>query len=170
MRFAPRHGHKAFYATAAQVLPLLLLALVFERRYFEREEESPATSLWLLALLTSVGGGGIIAFLALLQDDVSSFSTIAVLFGLTFGTQALIQSLFAARAAALGTWLPERLRVLLKYLALVGLVAIIVLMSVFDSEAVAAASICVLVLLFATLSMAVGDVSELRRRGDGSDD
>jgi hypothetical protein len=33
-----RYGHPEFYAVAAQVMPILLLAIVFEQRLFRRRE------------------------------------------------------------------------------------------------------------------------------------
>ena len=48
-----RYGHVEFYSVAAQVMPVLLIALVFEQRLFEREG---LTALARLALTTSVGG------------------------------------------------------------------------------------------------------------------
>lgn len=59
-----------YYASMAQVLPVLFLALVFEYRIFhERRDEPPALSLWLLTVTTLLLGGEVVVLTALHDQE-----------------------------------------------------------------------------------------------------
>lgn len=57
-------GDEAFYSTTAQVIPVLLLALMFERRYFEIRDAPAWADLFLLFMLIALTGGELAALAA----------------------------------------------------------------------------------------------------------
>lgn len=57
-------GDEAFYSTTAQVIPVLLLALMFERRYFEIRDAPAWADLFLLSILIALTGGELAALAA----------------------------------------------------------------------------------------------------------
>jgi hypothetical protein len=48
-----------FYSTAAQVIPVFLLVLIFEQRFFEAGDESPSRGLFMISFLIACAGGGV---------------------------------------------------------------------------------------------------------------
>lgn len=97
-----------FYATAAQVIPIFVLALAFEFRFFEPRDETVAEALLLVSLLVALAGGEILALVALLTEDAERFTKPMVLFGLVWGGIGLFVPLFVPRMRVLAQELTER--------------------------------------------------------------
>lgn len=98
---------EAFYSTAAQVIPILILALVFERRYFEARDDPAWVDLFLLSVLIALVGGEYFALAAVKADEPPGpFTEVLVAVALAWGGLALFVPLFRDRLRNLGQTLP----------------------------------------------------------------
>lgn len=137
-----------FYSVAAQVIPVLVLALVIERRYFQRQPtESSGQSLFLLTVLLALVGGEFLALSALLEGpSPSALRQSVVMLALVWGFLGLLggalRDRFAAASDALPAWLVSIVRIAWPF-ALLGVIALSV---VFNSPDVIAAAVWVLVI------------------------
>jgi hypothetical protein len=99
-----------FYATVAQVLPVLALALLLERRFFERpSNERTSVSLFLLSTLTILVGGEVVAVTAVLSGG-SPVAEAVVMAALTLALMGLFVPVFARQFAVVARASPRWLR------------------------------------------------------------
>ena len=82
-----------FYSTAAQVIPVVVLALAFEYRFFERRETTVGEGLFALSLLAALAGGEFLALSGLLTDQAERFTKPMVMAGLFWGAIGLFTPL-----------------------------------------------------------------------------
>ncbi len=119
-----------FYATAAQVIPVLALALLLERRLFERSDDvSTSGSLYLLSALILLVGGELVALNAVLSGG-SSVAVAVTMAAFTWGLLFLFASAFRRQIAALSQAAPRWVRTIAEPALLilsVGMVATIML-------------------------------------------
>jgi len=100
-----------FYATAAQVIPVLALALLVERRlFFERSDHlSVSVTLYALSVLIILVGGELVALNAVLSGG-SSVALAVTMAALTWGLLFLFASAFHRQIAALSRAAPRWVR------------------------------------------------------------
>ncbi len=99
-----------FYATMAQVLPVLALALLLERRFFERpSNERTSGSLFLLSTLAILVGGEVVAVTAVLSGG-SPVAEDVVMAALTLAVMGLWLQVFARQFAVVARASPRWLR------------------------------------------------------------
>lgn len=139
---------QGFYSTAAQVIPVLLLALAFERRYFrEDEDEASWESLWMLAMLVAMGAGELLAVLVLFDDSHPTLlDKVVVIAAITWGVMVLIMPLLRPRLKALATTLPPKLVSAVRLGWFPALLVVVGLCYVFDPGLVLSAAMAALVL------------------------
>src|SRR4051812_16969892 len=90
------NGTMTFYATAAQVIPLLFLVLVFEARYFDNPPSDYAGLVLIrLVLLVYMLVGEWCAFAVLFTGHPQSFAVVPVVIALSFaGSGVFVQPIW----------------------------------------------------------------------------
>jgi hypothetical protein len=130
-----------FYSTAAQVIPVFLLVLIFERRFFEVGDESASLGLSLISFLIACAGGEFLALATLLGDDPpSEFTEVLVMCALVWAGLGLFVPLFRPRLARLGQTLPSPVVTVTRVGWLPLLLVIVLLASIcYDADIIPAA-------------------------------
>jgi len=96
-----------FYATAAQVIPVLALALMVERRVFDVRREEPVDwTLFLLAALVILTGGEAVALAGTLGAD-STPARLLVAFAIMSGLFGLLVPAYGQRFERLRSRVPK---------------------------------------------------------------
>ena len=148
------------------------MALIFERRYFEKRDETrPGLSFFFLAVMVAMGAGELIAVVSLLDKDPPQYGQTVVLFGLTFGVMTILATPYFEHLRNAGTAVPEWLRVSGRLASQIGFFVVIALALIFDATVVLTVTALIVLLAFLVLGIALEDWRELqawrsRRRGD----
>jgi hypothetical protein len=146
-----------FYSTAAQVIPVLALALMFELRFFDQRDESISWSLWLLSFLIALVGGEALALGTLLEDDApSTYTQLMVSAAMAWGGLGLFLPLFSHRFERLGDALPEPLVRGARIASLPALGAVIALAYAFPDADVIPGAVATLWVITAMAAFATG--------------
>jgi hypothetical protein len=98
----------AFYSSAAEVIPVLLIVLAFNYRMFDPSvDESASQSLFLLAVLRLLGVAEVVSLAVLLDDEEpTALDRVVVIAALGFALVGILSRLVRPRLAALARTLP----------------------------------------------------------------
>jgi len=163
----------SFYATAAQVIPVLLLTLVFELRIGRRrEDEEFGLSIWLMGTVLAMALGELAAFVALAQQkNLSPLGQVPIWLALIGGTMMIAAGPMLRRWEAVHAAVPLGLSLALRYGLLLALTALVILATFgVVSDDVLPAFGAVVVLLIVLAAILVSDFGPRWRRRRGSDD
>jgi hypothetical protein len=119
-----------FYSAAAQIIPVLLLALVLEGRLFELEEraERLPESLWIIALIGAMLAGEVAALSALAAGKAATALEDAIIMLAIFYGVVLVAALpVLPRVRALRDALPRRVAFVLENVLIFGFALLTVL-------------------------------------------
>jgi hypothetical protein len=159
--------HEAFYATAAGVIPVLLLTLVFQLRLDERDDdEELGLSLFLMGATLSMAIGELSSFVALAEHkDLPKYGDILIWMGLTWGVMMIAIRPIGGRWDALHNAMPLGLSLTIRYGLLLTFLTIVFLVEfgVVREAAIGALGAAV-VLLLVVGGMIVTDVGDWRKR------
>ena len=158
---------ESFYATAAQVIPVLLLTLAFQLGLRRRlKNEDLGLSLFMLATALAMTLGELTAFVALAErKNLRPIGDSTIWIALVWGMMLIAAGPILTRWNAVHEAIPLWLSLVVRYALLVSVVTIVFLAS-FDvvSAEVLPAVGALVVLLFAFAGMAVADFGPVWRR------
>jgi hypothetical protein len=116
---------QAFYAVAAQVIPVLLLALIFENRLLRiQENESLGNSVYFIGVFGALLVGEITALAALSGTDPSRLEKSTVWLALIFGVLLLVGWPIWSRVQRVFDVVPSGVRFLVESAVLIGVVVV----------------------------------------------
>jgi hypothetical protein len=160
---------ETFYATAAQVIPVLLLTLVFQLRLrHRRDDEELGLSLQMLATFLAMALGELSAFVALREkENLRPVAEASIWIALVWGTMMIAATPILSRWEAVDDAMPRWLSVAVRYGIFLGVVALVFLgtFGVVDAELLPVFG-AVVVIVFALAGMAISDFRPVSR-GNG---
>lgn len=126
----------AFYGAAAQIIPVLLLALVLELRLVERTDAEPiADGVWFVGCLGTMVVGELTSVGALLDGKpLTNIGNVVILVAILYGVVLIALLPIAPRVTAIRQALPDTVAAVGEVVLMIGVVTVVALATfgVFD--------------------------------------
>jgi hypothetical protein len=129
LRYVYAVEHETYYATVAQVLPVLMLVLILELRLSKRgESETIGESLWLVGVFGALLVGELTCLLTLQSGEAPSrIVNVMIVLAWFYGLTMLCVIPIATRLRAIRDALPRKLVFVVENGAIFGMIAITLL-------------------------------------------